>query len=347
MAESENRVASGGSKGKLFMLDTNVLLLNPNAIFSFESGIIIGIPSTVLEELDNFKKEGTDRGRSTRQVIRHLDDLREQGSLSKGVLLENGSTIRVFFLSHEPLVMPFRLDAGDNEILLIAMEAKREGYDVTFLSKDLNARVKADAIGLAGDDYRKEYVTETDFYRGWKRIPVTAHDLKKGVSSEAMELAEAGELETNEYVLLESQHNPHNYIVQRYLGGKRFKSVESPKFKWPISARNAQQVMALDALMDESLQFVTLFGPAGTGKTFLALLAGLHKVLIEDVYQKIFVSRPIVPLGRDIGYLPGDIKEKLHSWMLPIYDNMELIMHTANIVGHLEQVDDEAHEQRE
>ena len=129
-------------------------------------------------------------------------------------------------------------------------------------------------------------------------------------------------------MLVSSNNNPFNYVLFRYLGNKRFLRVTPPDFRWPIQARNPQQLMALNLLCDPKIQFVTLFGPAGTGKTFLALLAGLHQVLIQDEYRKMLVSRPVVPLGKDIGYLPGTVEEKLHSWMLPIYDNMELIMHS-------------------
>jgi PhoH-like ATPase len=119
-----------------------------------------------------------------------------------------------------------------------------------------------------------------------------------------------------------------------------------PKLAWPLEARNPQQLMALDLLLDKDIKLVTLFGPAGTGKTFLTLLAGLQQVLIEDEYQKILISRPVVPLGRDIGYLPGDIQEKLHSWMLPIYDNIEFIVHQASMAGHLEDVVEEGRHRR-
>jgi PhoH-like ATPase len=122
--------------------------------------------------------------------------------------------------------------------------------------------------------------------------------------------------------------------------------VHEPLLKWPLKARNPQQLMALDLLLDNTIQFVTLFGPAGTGKTFLALLAGLHKVLVEDEYEKLLISRPVVPLGRDIGYLPGTVEEKLHSWMLPIYDNMEFIMHSSQVGQHFEELEGDRYERR-
>lgn len=326
----------------MYVLDTNVLLHDPTALFHFQ-GVVVGIPALVLEELDQFKGEGTGRGRNTREVIRLLDGLRNRGSLGEGVKLDNDSVVKVLFLKEPIPHTPFKLDIKDNEILLTALIAQQEGYHTTFVSKDLNARVKADALGLHTQDYFREHISEDTFYKGWVRVPVPAVQLKKEFPEELAQLAQEG-LNINQFVLLESQHNPHNSMLYRYLGNGRFRPVHEPQFQWPLKARNAQQLMALDLLFDNSVQMVTLFGPAGTGKTFLALLAGLHKVLVEDEYEKLLISRPVVPLGRDIGYLPGTIEEKLHSWMLPIYDNMEFIVHSSQMRSPLGIVD---HEQME
>ena len=325
---------------RAYVLDTNVLLHDPSAIFNFE-GVNVGIPSIVLEELDRFKKEGTDRGRNTREVIRHLDTLREKGSLKEGIKLDNGSVLKVLFLEQEPKKFPFHLSVEDNEILFNALSLKDQGYQVKFISKDLNARVKADALGLQSEDYLKEYVTEEEFYKGWIRIPVPAVQLKNEFPAVLNELLADKVVDLNQFVLIESQHNPYNYKIFRYVGGKRFKPVQKPLIRWPLEARNAQQLMALDLLFDHRIQLVTLLGPAGTGKTFLALLAGLHKVLVEDEFQKMLISRPVIPLGRDIGFLPGDLKEKLHNWMLPIYDNMEFIVHSVNVGWHEHEMKEE------
>lgn len=330
---------------KIYVLDTNVLLHDPNAIFSFE-GISIGIPSVVLEELDTFKKEGTDRGRNSREAIRLLDGLRSRGSLKDGVQLDNGSVVKVIFLEHGLPNAPFQLNIADNEILLHALSLKNRGYEVKFISKDLNARVKADALGLETEDYLKEYVTEEDFYQGWVRVQVPAVQLKGEYPAILHELLESDALTLNQFILVESQHNPHTYKVFRYVGSKNFRLVYEPQIKWPLRPRNPQQLMALDLLFDEDIQFVTLLGPAGTGKTFLALLAGLYKVLVKHRYQKVLVSRPVIPLGKDVGYLPGELKEKLHNWMLPIYDNMEFIVHSIKM-GLNEQGGSGGHELRD
>lgn len=315
---------------KVYVLDTNVLIHDPFALFGFEDEIV-GIPVIVLEELDKFKKEGTDRGRNTRETVRQLDALRERGMLSEGVRLDNGGTLKILFPPEKAPKTPFKLTEADNEILLALLVEKEAGYDVTFISKDLNARVKAAALGIKSEDYTKEHVTESEFYHGWICKQVPSVQLKSDSPKILNDLIKEYNFVRHEFALLESNNNPFNYKIFRYIGDKGFRPVLPPQLKWPLKARNSQQQMALDVLLDDSIQFVTLFGPAGTGKTFLALLAGLHKVLIEDQYESMLISRPVVPLGRDIGYLPGDIQEKMHSWMMPIYDNMDFIVNSIKM----------------
>jgi PhoH-like ATPase len=324
---------------KICILDTNILVHDPTAIFAFPD-TIIGIPSVVLEELDAFKREGTDRGRNSREAIRLLDHLRELGSLQEGVKLDNGGVVRVLFLDEKArgISAPFSLRIEDNVILFVALTLKHEGYHVCFISKDLNARVKADALGLEVEDYHKEHVSEQEFYHGWVKEAVSAGELKAEYPAMLEEIAP--HLVPNEFVLLESKNNPFNYRVFRFVGKNVFKTVSMPNLRWSLKPRNPQQMMAMDLLLDDTIKFVCLFGPAGTGKTFLALLAGLHKVLIEDEYEKMLVSRPVTPLGRDIGFLPGTIEEKLHSWMLPIYDNMQFIVHAAHVEHHISSLEE-------
>ncbi len=322
-------------KKKIYILDTNVLVHDPQSIFSFERSNV-GIPLEVLEELDKFKTESTQKGFNSREVIRQLDILRSKGSLGEGIPLDNGGSIRVLFPVDDPTCqIPLRPDVLDNLILKTAycMQVK-EGYDVRFISKDLNARVKADALGIQAFDYLKDSVNKDSFYKGWIVVQVPSVQLKKEIPDELNRIARDFELTVNEYVLLESKGNPHNNALFRYSNNK-FKRVLLPNLKWPLVPRNPQQLMALDSLLDNNIQLVTLLGPAGTGKTFLALLAGLHKVLIEHDYEKMLVTRPVIPLGPDIGYLPGDIHEKLHSWMQPIYDNMDFITHSINAANEM------------
>lgn len=332
---------------KLFILDTNVLLHDPSALFNFKEATV-GIPSIVLEELDQFKTEMSERGRNSREAARLLDSLRERGSLQDGIALDDGGHLKVLFVPNSDNLpdLPFYLNCNDNKILFTALIMKHEGNDVRFISKDINARVKADALGIHSEDYKKESISRDEYYRGWINVDVPAVELKRDFPTILDKLVDEKALAVNEFVLVTSQHNPYNYRVFRYLGGRHFRIVHEPLLKWPLKARNAQQLMALDLLLDNSVQFVTLFGPAGTGKTFLALLAGLHKTLVEDEFEKILVSRPVVPLGRDIGYLPGTVEEKLHSWMLPIYDNMEFIMHSSNVNQHFDELEGDRFERK-
>lgn len=326
----------------MYVLDTNVLLHDPRSMFSFADSVV-GIPIMVLEELEKFKRESSGRGKSAREAVRYLDQLREKGHLSSGVDAGNGGIIRILFSPQDVEKKPIlSLSLADNLILLTALSYKEAGFDVRFISKDLNARVKADVLGIESEDYLKGHVAQDEFYKGWVRVQVPSVQLKQEIPDSVRELAKANSLSINEYILVESQHNPHNYRVFRYIGGhKEFIPVSVPHLRWPIEARNPQQLMALNALFDPSLEFVSLLGPAGTGKTFLALLAGLHQVLVEDMYQKMLVTRPVVPLGPDIGYLPGDIQEKLHIWMQPVYDNIEVIIHSASMQSHLQNIKDE------
>jgi PhoH-like ATPase len=329
------------SKQAVYVLDTNILVHDPKALYAFKGARVI-IPLNVLEELDRFKSEGTDRGRSARKTIRSLDSLREHGSLKEGVELDNEGIVQVLF--PEPAYDQMLENEGlppsvDNLILMMALSLQKQGNRVTFISKDLNARVKADCFGIATEDYIKDSVSTEDFYHGWTRIQTGAIELKTEIPHILKEYAE--QLAINEFVLLESKSNPYNNRIFRYLGGKNFKSVTSPRLQWSLAPRNPQQLMAMDLLMDTSIEFVCLFGPAGTGKTFLALLAGLHQVLLQREYERMLISRPVVPLGRDIGYLPGTLEEKLYTWMLPIYDNVEFIAHAAKVEEHIEAITSE------
>ena len=337
-AENKPIANHASTKNKIYILDTNVLIHDPMSMFAFK-GSRVGIPAIVLEEIDKFKKEGTDRGRNAREAIRQLDELRTKGSLGDGVTNDEGTTIQVLFFVTPHDELPFDLRKEDNIIIATALYMQQQGYDVEFITKDLNARVKADALKIPTQDYLKEYVSEEEFYRGWVRIKTSGHNLDARVSELLADVAAGNTLAQNQFVLIENEKNSNDYRVFRYTQGGEFKSLHLPGFHWPLKPRNPQQLMALDLLLDHDIQLVTLLGPAGTGKTFLALLAGLHQVVVDDDYEKMLIARPVVPLGKDIGYIPGTVEEKLHSWMLPIYDNMEFIMHEINVVQHFEELE--------
>ncbi len=342
--QSKGKVAK--ELGRAYVLDTNVLLHDPRAMFTF-SGAEVVIPLTVVEEMEKFKRETSDRGKNSRECIRELDKLRENGSLSDGILVEGGGSVRIALASPQVTVPPsFRLDIADDQIILIAYAIKQQGKPVRFISKDLAARIKADVLGIETADYLKGYIPRDEFYKGWYSMQVPSVQLKRDIPNDLLEYAKEYQFLPNEYVLVEAQHADYNNKLFCYDGvQKSFRTVEHPAIPWNLKARNPQQLMALDALCNPAVEFVTLLGPAGTGKTFLALLAGLAQVLVQHRYKKMLVSRPVVPLGPDIGYLPGDIKEKLHSWMQPVYDNVEVILYAAAAQEHLERVKNEGIDQ--
>ena len=221
--------------------------------------------------------------------------------------------------------------AVDNQILYISKIAQKKGFDVILVTKDINLRVKADVLDIKAQDFKADLVDERTVYKGWSILEVPAASLKKDMPEELIKRHQKEPCVFNEFIVLQSVNNPYNVRLFRYVGDDQFKAVDAVDLKWSLSPRNIQQRMALDLLLDESVRLVTLVGPAGTGKTFLALVAGLHEVLLYENYEKMLITRPVIPLGPDIGYLPGDIREKLHIWMQPIYDNMDYIVHAAQM----------------
>ncbi len=312
---------------KVYVIDTNVLVHDPMALYAFGKNLV-GIPINVLEELDRFKNENSDRGRNARDVIRRLDELRARGPLNEGILLDNGGHLRIIVIPPQEIQSLKKIiETHDTGILAAALYLKKQNFDVIFISKDINARVKADVVGIAAQDYLRGRVARDEFYKGWIKVQAPAIELQNDQPKLLKQLIEEYELKINQFVWLVSNANEFHYRLWRYMGNEQFTPIQPPNLSWPLQARNPQQLMALDLLIDPAVNLVCLLGPAGTGKTFLALLAGLQQVLITKRYQKILIARPVVPLGQDIGYLPGDIQEKLHTWMQPIYDNIELITH--------------------
>jgi PhoH-like ATPase len=316
---------------RIFVLDTNVLLHDSQSIFSFK-GVVVGIPFIVLQELDTFKKNPGERGRNSREIIRALDEMRSRGCLHDGVEINHntGSILKVLptpeYQPHKELYV----DIADDLILKTIENISKEGFKVTFITKDINARVKADAMGLDAEDYEKEKISTEEYYKGFVKLAIPANDLRKITINNLPELLKQRKISTNEmfpneFIVLESKNNPENNMLFRFLGGQNFTLVKDTKIIAHFGARNIQQLMALELLRDDRVKIVSLVGPAGTGKTFLTLLMGLQKVVKEHLYRKFLISRPVVALGADIGYLPGEMLEKLRYWMQPVYDNLELI----------------------
>jgi PhoH-like ATPase len=315
---------------KIYVLDTNVLIEDPEVLFRFEQDSI-GIPILVLEELDRIKVEQSSRGANARLIARHLDAIRvKYGCLRDGVQLENGTKIQILFDDKCQTLLDIGIlsvSITDNRILKMAICLKEKGHHVVFVSKDINARIKADALGLESQDYMRGVVLSDNYYKGWQEFTVTSAELKKQIPDILQDLAAQKALECNEFVVLSSQGNKFNNKMYRFLGGSQFREVALPHISWPITAKNIHQLMALDLLFDPNIVMMSLTGPAGTGKTFLTLFAGLYHILAEESYNKMIIARSVVPLGHDIGYLPGDVQEKLHGWMQPMYDNVDVISH--------------------
>ncbi|MGB7157454.1 MAG: PhoH family protein [Tepidisphaeraceae bacterium] len=316
---------------KSFVVDTNVLLHNPNALFMFADNEVI-IPFDVIEELDKFKAGTDDLGRNARTVIRHLDRLREQGNLSEGVAVEQtGGSVRVVLEEDQQLCAGLTANTPDNRIICCAKSLAASGKRVVFITKDINARIKSDALGLTTEDFEAQKVDFERLYTGYRELTVPGATIDRLFSEKGIVLPPdeaGGELYANEFVLLRDASDEAHTALTRYHGDVQ-KLMPTRHRRGPvfgIMPRNVQQTMAFDLLLDDSVKLVSLIGAAGTGKTLLAIAAGMTKVLNDQTYQKLLCARPIMPLGRDIGYLPGDKDQKLTAWMQPIFDNMAYLL---------------------
>ena len=319
---------------KILVIDTNVLLHDPNAIWQFEDNDVI-LPIAVIEELDRFKKQPEMTGRNAREVSRKLDKLRLDGHLTTGVTLKSGGTLKVALCDRETLKeLPPELsgDVADNSILAVGLQCKRQCQcPVIIVSKDTNLRIKADALGLNAADYETDKVDVRELYTG--SIEVMVNSATIGEFFQKGEIHLDKEFLPNQDITLVDETN----LSHTALGMVEGKSNRiMPLIKLPklgvsnIQPRNREQRFALNLLLQDSIQLVTLVGKAGTGKTLLAIAAGLQKVADEKLYTRLLISRPVVPMGKDIGYLPGDINEKLTPWMQPLYDNFDLIFGTQD-----------------
>ncbi|MBM7624951.1 PhoH family protein [Sporohalobacter salinus] len=319
---------------KIYVLDTNVLLHDPNAIFAFDDNDII-IPIVVIEEIDSQKKRQDSIGRSARQVSRYLDDLRKKGELYKGVELERGGTLRVE-LNHQVInKLPISLseEKADNRILATAIglnEDEEIDKPVILVTKDINMRVKSDALGIKAEDYETNKVDIEELYSGLSTLKVDPDLIDQFYSEEELELDH--DFYPNQFVLLEDNLGGSQTALCRYDAKKDllrpliFQGIET----WGIKPRNKEQQCAFDMLLNDEIKLITLVGKAGTGKTLLALAVGLEKVVELKDFNRLLVTRPIVPMGNDLGYLPGDKDEKLRPWMQPIFDNMELLVNSKD-----------------
>jgi PhoH-like ATPase len=360
---------------KHFVLDTNVLLHNPDALFVFQENHVV-IPFTVIEELDKMKRKEDDLGRNARACIRHLDRLRGIGRLSEGVswgelgVIPNtasstgpGGTTGTIRIIVEDLPRPGAIheDSPDNRIINVAWHLKERGVRTVFVTKDLSARIKSDSLGIRTEDFTNQKVDADRLYTGYLSAQAEGALIDELYRDRLLPLERLGgaltdstdgteispqEIQPNQFIVLRDQDDEnHTGLARRLADTDHVIPVTGPrKPVFGIMARNVQQTMAMDALLDEEIKLITLLGSAGTGKTLLALAAGMAKVFSEERYEKLLVARPIMPMGRDIGYLPGDKDEKLTAWMQPIFDNLSYLLSTRG--SHAQNAESHSSEQR-
>lgn len=323
---------------KIYVLDTNVLLHDPNAVFAFEDNEVI-IPAVVLEEIDSKKRNVDEIGRNARFVSRLLDGLRAKGHLHDGITLDNGGSIKVELnhRSFEKTQDMFGQMTNDNRILSVALnyhleeQTKENPKPVILVSKDTLVRIKADVAGVLAQDYLNDRISSfSDFYAGYRTMMVHPGVIDEFYTSRHLlvnNMQWKGTFAPNEFVMLKDEMGTSKSALLKVSSdGKKLEPLFlSNDPVWGIAARNAQQRMALELLLNDEIPLVTITGRAGTGKTLLALAAGLFKVEDERKYKKLLIARPVVPMGKDIGYLPGEKDEKLRPWMQPIYDNLEYL----------------------
>jgi PhoH-like ATPase len=319
---------------KVFVLDTNVLLHDPRALFKFDEHELV-LPIHVIEEVDHFKRDMNELGRNARMLTRFIDELREEAheNLQGGVDLPSGGRLRVAVPSDVLAEKNGR--SADHKILQVAL-LERDAHpqqDTVFVTMDANLRIRADALGLRAENYEGGQIQTDELYSGFLHISARSEliDMLGKRQPVALSELEIPGLHPNACVVLADELNPKHTALGRVdtaLG--QIVPLRVPREgAWGIKPRNVEQSFALDLLLDDKVHLVTLVGRAGTGKTLLAVAAGLRKVVFEGVHARLLVSRPIFPLGRDVGFLPGTIEEKLNPWMQPIFDNLEYIFTTG------------------
>lgn len=327
MANGTNTKVEKKQRRKV-VVDTNVILFDAFAITKFKDADI-HIPISVIEEIDRFKRDSGENGRNARQFSRFVDLLRDKGSLAAGVQLDNSETVIHINIDFSvSLPREFDVEKADNRILAtaIALQKQYPKVKVELITKDINLRIKADVLGIYATDYEPENVSQEDMYEGYQELELTPEQIDSFYKTK--KFVPDVKLIANQYLIMKDKHNPNHSALGRFSQADQaiiplFNGTDSI---WGLTARNAEQSFALDCLLNDEILFVSLVGKAGTGKTLLAIAAGLHKTLDEGRFQRLLVSRPIFPMGRDIGYLPGDIEQKLNPWMQPVFDNVEFLM---------------------
>lgn len=321
---------------KIYIIDTNVLLHDPQALERFADNDIV-IPMIVIEELDNFKTLADERGKNARLVSRHLDELRKKGKLGQGVKLEGGGTLKVEFPKENILPTGFTFHKADNDILNTAYfyhkkeSSKSNHKPVIIVSKDTNLRIKAEAIGVDAQDYNADKVKYNELYLGSREVEISPDKIDEFYKNKELPLKQ-GEYYPNEFLILKSNDGSKKSAVGRVTpNGDMLKLLNQQEpVVWGIKPLNKEQRFAMELLLDDRIDLVTLVGTAGTGKTLITLATGLHRTFDDETYRRLLVCRPIVPVGKDLGFLPGTMEEKLEAWMGAIHDNLSFLANKKN-----------------
>lgn len=318
---------------KNYILDTNVLLHDPNSILSFKENFVL-IPIEVIEEIDRFKRESSELGQNARAVSRMLDGFRNEGSLSEGVALSNGGRLRIIFNQTKTKLRNGQSaiagnNSVDSRIVALALSVQRSTpkLPTILVTKDINLRIKADALGLPAEDYESDRINISELYTGVFEMTVPAAKITAFRNSSELELPSGRTYFPNEYCTLIEEGNSKRTALAKVdaTGRKLIPIVEIREGIWGIKPRNREQHFAFDALLDDRVKLVTLMGKAGTGKTLMAMAAGLKRTVHDREFRRVVVARPTVALGREIGFLPGTLEEKLGPWMQPIHDALEML----------------------
>jgi len=299
------------------------------------------VPIVVLDELDTFKRGSMQLNRNARRIIGMFDELRSRGPLFEGVKLDGGGHLKVDTVDKHSVQanIPSGFEKNaDNYILATAVGIKADNPDkkVVLVTKDINMRVKAEALGLLAEDYKADQIVEpSEMYTGHAEIRVSQALIDQFYREKTLSVDGALEdeglvFQPNQFLMLICKESPSVTALARY-DGTNIELLREPRHDiWGIRPLNREQRYAVEVLLDDNIPLVTLAGKAGTGKTILAIAAGLQKVVNDKIYRRLSIYRPVVPMGRDIGYLPGNEQEKLAPWMQPIYDNLEFLLNEGD-----------------
>jgi PhoH-like ATPase len=321
---------------KYFVLDTNILIHNPNSLYSFGENTVI-LPLTVIEELDQFKTSTDKKGAHARQALREIDAVIKHGGLKKGASLKNGGKLQIILSPPVRPDIPIDMSIEDNKILSVALDLQAKQNDVFFISKDLNARIKSEALGIPAKDYEKQTVEYAELYKGWREIAAPKSLIDELYHNGSYKPTPNGTpLLQNEYVLLNANDGSTASALGRFDSGTGTVSLlKKVPDAMGIHPLNVQQKFAFDLLFNDDIKLISLVGPAGGGKTLLAIAGALSKTIGEQsAYERLLVARPVIPFGKDIGYLPGTKDEKLSYWMKPIFDNLQYIFNLSEKKRH-------------